>query len=194
MGLSFTLPQPTLSSHWTSLSLSQISFSSSPYLPVNSDGPPAPALTVTASTGSWKPATPTGSLPPAALDGMGRGLHINSANDFCLLMPPNPVEQNLVDAEAVAVAYCMNPTNTTRPMPDSFIKSAWVRMSRKPLVLLNHFSSRKLLGDERLLLISLLSPSMVHASPLPIYSFAAISARLTTTYWSLERMTLLSWT
>lgn len=61
------------------------------------------------------------------MNGTTRGLYINSANDFCLLMPPNPVEQNIVDAEAVAVAYCMNPTNDTRPFPDGFLKTAHYR-------------------------------------------------------------------
>lgn len=37
-----------------------------------------------------------------------------SATDFCLLMPPDPTTQNLVDAEADAVAYCVNPYNNTR--------------------------------------------------------------------------------
>lgn len=30
----------------------------------------------------------------------------------------------VVDAEANAVAYCFNPYNGTRPMPDGFIKTA----------------------------------------------------------------------
>jgi hypothetical protein len=41
-----------------------------------------------------------------------------------VLLPPDPTQQNLVDAEADAVAYCYNPTNGTRPMPDGFILSA----------------------------------------------------------------------
>lgn len=39
-------------------------------------------------------------------------------------MPPDPTTQNLVDAEAVAVAYCIHPYNNTRPMPDGFIKTS----------------------------------------------------------------------
>ncbi|KAL8279129.1 hypothetical protein RQP46_008385 [Phenoliferia psychrophenolica] len=42
-------------------------------------------------------------------------------------MPPDPTTENLVDAEAIAVAYCFNPYNNTRPMPDGFIKTAHFR-------------------------------------------------------------------
>ncbi|PLW51262.1 hypothetical protein PCASD_01073 [Puccinia coronata f. sp. avenae] len=38
---------------------------------------------------------------------------------------------NLVDAEANAVAYCTNPVNDTRPMPDGFIKTAHFRHTDK---------------------------------------------------------------
>ncbi|PWN99521.1 hypothetical protein FA09DRAFT_359532 [Tilletiopsis washingtonensis] len=90
---------------------------------VGGSGPSAPVLSATAATGSWAPAA-TAASPKPALDGTGRQLYINSANDFCLLMPPDPTTQNLVDAEADAVAYCINPMNGTRPMPDGFIVSA----------------------------------------------------------------------
>lgn len=58
---------------------------------------------------------------------MGRTIYINSATDFCLLMPPDTTKENLVDAEAYAVSYCTNPINGTRPMPDGFIKTAHFR-------------------------------------------------------------------
>uniref|UniRef100_V5EJI9 Uncharacterized protein n=2 Tax=Kalmanozyma brasiliensis (strain GHG001) TaxID=1365824 RepID=V5EJI9_KALBG len=58
---------------------------------------------------------------------MGRTIYINSASDFCLLMPPDPTKENLVDAEAIAVAYCTSPQNGSRPMPDGFIKTAHYR-------------------------------------------------------------------
>lgn len=91
------------------------------------DGPPAPSLTRTAALGSWTPKAPTDGLPPASLSAMGRTIYINSATDFCLLMPPDTSKQNLVDAEAYAVSYCTNPVNGTRPMPDGFIKTAHFR-------------------------------------------------------------------
>ncbi|PWN49575.1 hypothetical protein IE53DRAFT_136437 [Violaceomyces palustris] len=90
---------------------------------ITGDGPRPPALTTPAKEGSWTPPAGSG----ASLTGMGRDLYINSATDFCLLMPPDPVNQNLVDAEAVAVSYCIKPTNGTRPMPDGFIKTAHYR-------------------------------------------------------------------
>ena len=98
---------------------------------IGGSGPPPPTLSAPAPTGTWRPKASTDGLDPAALDGMGRTIYINSANDFCLLMPPDPTTQNLVDAEAVAVAYCTNPTNGTRPMPDGFIKSAHYRKTDK---------------------------------------------------------------
>lgn len=84
-------------------------------------GPPAPSLTTTASTGSWRPPAPTNGLPPPALDGSGLQAHINSANDFCLFMQKRPDVDDLVEAEQAAALYCINPTNGTRPMrePDS---------------------------------------------------------------------------
>jgi len=97
---------------------------------IGGSGPP-PAPITTAQVGPWKPPSPSGGLPPPSLTGMGRQLRINSATDFCLLMPPNPTKQNLVDAEADAVAYCTNPVNDTRPIPDGFIKTAHFRRTDK---------------------------------------------------------------
>ncbi|SPO26830.1 uncharacterized protein UTRI_04143_B [Ustilago trichophora] len=94
---------------------------------ISGDGPPAPSLTRTAAVGSWTPKPASDGLMPASLSGMGRTIYINSASDFCLLMPPDPTKENLVDAEAIAVAYCTNPQNGTRPMPDGFIKTAHFR-------------------------------------------------------------------
>ena len=94
---------------------------------ITGDGPPAPSLSRTAALGSWTPKPAIDGLAPASLDGMGRTIYINSASDFCLLMPPDPTKQNLVDAEAVAVAYCTNPVNGSRPMPDKLIKTAHFR-------------------------------------------------------------------
>lgn len=94
---------------------------------ISGDGPPAPSLTRTAAVGSWTPTASSGGLTPPSLDGMGRTIYINSASDFCLLMPPDPTKKDLVNAEAIAVAYCTNPTNGTRPMPDGFIKTAHFR-------------------------------------------------------------------
>ncbi|ETS59926.1 hypothetical protein PaG_05899 [Moesziomyces aphidis] len=94
---------------------------------ISGDGPPAPSLTRTAAVGSWTPKSSSDGLTKPSLDGEGRTIYINSASDFCLLMPPDPTKQNLVDAEAIAVSYCINPTNGTRPMPDGFIKTAHFR-------------------------------------------------------------------
>lgn len=52
-------------------------------------------------------------------------------------MPPDPTTQNLVDAEAVAVAYCIHPYNNTRPMPDGFIKTS--HFVRPVLFCIKHF-------------------------------------------------------
>lgn len=39
----------------------------------------------------------------------------------------------MVEAEALAVSYCFNPFNDTRPMPDGFITSAhYVRLRSRP--------------------------------------------------------------
>ena len=100
---------------------------------ISGDGPPAPSLTRTAAVGSWTPKPATDGLAPASLSGMGRTIYINSASDFCLLMPPDPTKENLVDAEAIAVAYCTNPQNGTRPMPDGFIKTAHFRRTQEYL-------------------------------------------------------------
>ncbi|CDR88572.1 uncharacterized protein SPSC_04399 [Sporisorium scitamineum] len=94
---------------------------------ISGDGPPAPSLSRTAALGNWTPKPATDGLAQASMEGMGRTIYINSASDFCLLMPPDPTKQNLVDAEAIAVAYCTNPTNGTRPMPDKLIKTAHFR-------------------------------------------------------------------
>lgn len=103
---------------------------------VGGSGPRPPVVTATALPGPWKapsgPVTVNGtSYPPPSLTGMGRQLQLNSPTDFCILMPPDPTTQNLVDAEAVAVAYCMNPYNNTRPFPDGFIKTAHFRRTDK---------------------------------------------------------------
>lgn len=43
----------------------------------------------------------------------------------------------MVDAEAIAVAYCFNPYNDTRPFPDGFIRTShFVRRRRRPRRLL----------------------------------------------------------
>lgn len=96
---------------------------------ISGDGPPAPSLTRTAALGSWTPKPASDGLAQASLTGMGRTIYINSASDFCLLMPPDPSKTNLVDAESYAVAYCINPVNGTRPMPDGFIKTAHFRQT-----------------------------------------------------------------
>lgn len=94
---------------------------------ISGDGPPAPSLSRTAALGSWTPKPVSDGLTQPSLTGMGRTIYINSASDFCLLMPPDPTTQNLVDAEAVAVSYCINPVNGSRPMPDGLIKTAHFR-------------------------------------------------------------------
>ncbi|GAC99213.1 macrophage activating glycoprotein [Pseudozyma hubeiensis SY62] len=94
---------------------------------IRGDGPPAPSLTRTAALGSWTPKASSDGLTKPSLTGMGRTIYINSASDFCLLMPPDPTTQNLVDAEAIATSYCINPINGTRPMPDGLIKTAHFR-------------------------------------------------------------------
>ncbi|SNX84879.1 uncharacterized protein MEPE_03588 [Melanopsichium pennsylvanicum] len=94
---------------------------------ISGDGPPAPSVTQTATLGSWTPKASSDGLTQPSYTGMGRTIYINSASDFCLLMPPDPTTENLVDAEAIAVAYCTDPTNGTRPMPDGFIKTAHFR-------------------------------------------------------------------
>ncbi len=86
-------------------------------------GPSPLPITAPAATGSWLPPAAS-SLPAPSLSGMGRQAHIRSANDFCLYLPPDPTTQNLVEAEADAVAYCINAVNGTRPMPDGFLQSA----------------------------------------------------------------------
>ena len=59
---------------------------------------------------------------------MGRQAHLVGPDNFCLYAPPDPTKQNLVDAEADAVAYCLGQAwNDTRPMPDYFIKTAHYR-------------------------------------------------------------------
>lgn len=92
-------------------------------------GPRPAALTTSVPPGTWSasPSLATPGLPDASLGGMSRQIQLNSADDFCLLMPPRPTEENLVDAEADAVAYCTKPRNGTRPMPDGFILSAHYR-------------------------------------------------------------------
>ncbi|SCV72963.1 BQ2448_6888 [Microbotryum intermedium] len=95
-------------------------------------GPKPPNVTSSA-TGTWP--TPTASVkdgngvlvPPASETGLGRQAHVRSPTDFCLFMPLNPVTENLVDAEADAVAYCFNAVNGTRPMPDGFVQTSHFR-------------------------------------------------------------------
>lgn len=99
---------------------------------IGGDGPRPPAVTATARPGPWSPPSSNvvingQSYPPPSMSGMGRQMQLNSATDFCILMPPDPTTQNLVDAEAVAVTYCVNPYNNTRPLPDGFIKTAHFR-------------------------------------------------------------------
>ncbi|KAH9821938.1 hypothetical protein DFH28DRAFT_923398 [Melampsora americana] len=99
---------------------------------IGGDGPRPPAVTATALPGPWTPPKSNvningQSYPPPSMTGMGRQMQLNSATDFCILMPPDPTTQNLVDAEAVAVTYCVNPYNNTRPFPDGFIKTAHFR-------------------------------------------------------------------
>ncbi|SCZ94807.1 BZ3500_MvSof-1268-A1-R1_Chr12-1g03671 [Microbotryum saponariae] len=95
-------------------------------------GPKPPAVQSPA-IGTW--ATPSAPVtdgngvhvPPASETGLGRQAHVRSPTDFCLFMPPDPVTENLVDAEADAVAYCFNAVNGTRPMPDGFVQTAHFR-------------------------------------------------------------------
>ncbi|KAM0755723.1 hypothetical protein T439DRAFT_351476 [Meredithblackwellia eburnea MCA 4105] len=100
---------------------------------ITGDGPRPPNITSPAATGSWAPIpSPTvgGQVyKPASMSGIGKQAQIIGADNFCLFMPPDPTTQNLVDAEAIAVAYCMNPYNDTRPMPDGFIKTAHFRQT-----------------------------------------------------------------
>ncbi|EPQ26817.1 uncharacterized protein PFL1_05452 [Pseudozyma flocculosa PF-1] len=84
-----------------------------------------------ASSSGWTPPPVSDGSRPASLDGMGRSLWINNSNDFCLLMPPNPVKQDIVGALDNAVSYCINPVNDTRPMPDGFLKTVHYRHSDK---------------------------------------------------------------
>ncbi|KAM0786022.1 hypothetical protein ACM66B_006837 [Microbotryomycetes sp. NB124-2] len=95
-------------------------------------GPDPPAVTAPVAQGTYSPPASVvvsgTTYPPPSYTGMGRRMQIVSPTDFCLLAPPDPTTQNLVDAEADAVAYCLGQAfNDTRPMPDYFIKSAHVR-------------------------------------------------------------------
>lgn len=114
-----------------------------PAVAIGGSGPP-PAPITTARVGPWKPSSSSDGLPPPSLTGMGRQIRINSATDFCILMPPDPVKQNLVDAEADAVAYCTNPVNDTRPMPDGFIKTAHFRKTDKYVQISGTYDSMKM--------------------------------------------------
>lgn len=114
-----------------------------PAVAIGGSGPP-PAPITTASVGSWKPPSASGGLPPPSLTGMGRQIRLNSATDFCLLMPPDPTKQNLVDAEADAVAYCTNPVNGTRPIPDGFIKTAHFRHTDKYVQISGTYDPKKM--------------------------------------------------
>ncbi|KAH8928934.1 hypothetical protein BT69DRAFT_1236513 [Atractiella rhizophila] len=110
---------------------SETSFPS--YIPsvVVGSGPSAIPVSSSVAPGTWEAGgsvTVSGTvLPPPSMTGMGRQAQINSATDFCLFLPPNPDKENLVQAEADAVAYCFNPYNETRPFPDGFITRAHFR-------------------------------------------------------------------
>ncbi|WAQ91230.1 hypothetical protein PtA15_14A112 [Puccinia triticina] len=127
-------PLLLLLTSWITLTQQQVAPpapSAPPTVPnIGGSGPP-PAPVTTAQVGPWKPPSGSGGLPPPSLSGMGRQIRLNSATDFCILMPPDPTKQNLVDAEADAVAYCTNPVNNTRPMPDGFIKTSHFRHTDK---------------------------------------------------------------
>ncbi|ORY51763.1 hypothetical protein BCR35DRAFT_310678 [Leucosporidium creatinivorum] len=95
-------------------------------------GPEPPSYTGAAPSGTW--AAPQASVTvggtvyaPPSMTGIGKQAQIIGADNFCLYMPPDPTTENLVEAEAVAVAYCFNPYNDTRPMPDGFITTAHFR-------------------------------------------------------------------
>ncbi|KAK4702844.1 hypothetical protein P7C70_g3375, partial [Phenoliferia sp. Uapishka_3] len=110
----------------------QLSFPS-PTL-ITGDGPRPPVLSSAAPTGTWT--APTTSVvvsgttfAPPSVTGVGKQAQIIGADNFCLYMPPDPTTENLVDAEAIAVAYCINPYNDTRPMPDGFIRTAHFRQT-----------------------------------------------------------------
>ncbi|KAK4048520.1 hypothetical protein OIV83_004688 [Microbotryomycetes sp. JL201] len=97
-------------------------------------GPDPPTVTAPVPQGTYSPPASVvvsgTTYPPPSYTGMGRRLQLQGADNFCLLAPPDPTTQNLVDAEADAVAYCLGRNaafNNTRPMPDFFIRSAHFR-------------------------------------------------------------------
>lgn len=72
--------------------------------------------------------TATGTMgttnPPAATLGtannqssMARLISLNGINDFCLFAPPEP-NGSIGDTEAIEVAYCLQPRNNARLIPD----------------------------------------------------------------------------
>ncbi|KAI8454541.1 hypothetical protein BY996DRAFT_6413811 [Phakopsora pachyrhizi] len=127
------------------LKFERTSAGQAPQPAIGGSGPKPSQPTATASYGSWKPSLPPGkNLPPPSYTGMGRQIQINSATEFCLLMPPDPTTQNLVDAEANAVSYCLKPYNDTRPMPDGFIKTAHFRKTSKYVQISGTYDPRKM--------------------------------------------------
>lgn len=60
-----------------------------------SAGPRPPAITQAAEVGSWQPPSDSSGLPPPSLTGMGRQAQILGPDNFCLFMPPDPVNENL---------------------------------------------------------------------------------------------------
>ncbi|CEH14563.1 hypothetical protein CBOM_02395 [Ceraceosorus bombacis] len=108
---------------------------------IGGSGPKPPKVDNPSKLGPWKPPASSQGSPPASYTGMGRTLRVNSATDFCLLMPPDPTTQNLVDAEANAVAYCTQPSNDTRPMPDGFITSAHFRKAAGYVAVMGSFNA-----------------------------------------------------
>ncbi|KAK4053633.1 hypothetical protein OIO90_003872 [Microbotryomycetes sp. JL221] len=95
-------------------------------------GPDPPAVTAPVPQGTYSPSASVvvsgTTYPPPSYTGMGRRVQLISSDNFCLLAPPDPTKQNLVDAEADAVAYCLGQAfNDTRPMPDYFIETAHFR-------------------------------------------------------------------
>lgn len=83
-------------------------------------------VTATGTNGPTNPAAPTFAAIGSKIDqtgGLSRLVSLNSVNDFCLFGPQAPGEP-IGNIEGEVVAYCTQPRNGARIIPDGTISSA----------------------------------------------------------------------
>jgi len=86
-----------------------------------------PGVSATGTMGSTNPPQATS---PTAINqtSFSRLISLNSINDFCLFAPPGPAADTIGDTEAEEVAWCIQPRNNARVIPDgTFYAAHFVR-------------------------------------------------------------------